>query len=378
MKLTYPHMGNAWIVIQALFNSLDIDIVTPPYNSKRTLNIGTKLAPESVCLPFKLNLGNYVEAAEQGADTIVITGGIGPCRFGYYGELQGQILQDAGYDYDVVILEPPDGSLLGLASRIKYLAGKKNSWPKIISAIRFAYYKSVACDRIEDLIHGFRPKVKEPGQADQLYDHGRQKLANAMSYKEIDETVRWVQTKIREYQAGLDTTIKPLKVGIIGEIYTVLDPFSSVEVEQQLGNLGVHVDRSIYLSGWVGQHVFQGLAQGYRSIKPYHRSAKKYLSHFVGGHGQESVGAAVKYAQEGFDGVIQILPLTCMPEIVAASILPRVQEDYKIPIMTLTMDEHTGRAGVQTRLEAFVDLLERSRQSKEQLTREDVLGFAGS
>ena len=50
-----------------------------------------------------------------------------------------------------------------------------------------------------------------------------------------------------------------------------------------------------------------------------------------------------------------------MPEIVASSILPRVQNDYHIPIMTLIMDELTGYAGVQTRLEAFVDLLERSR-----------------
>lgn len=121
------------------------------------------------------------------------------------------------------------------------------------------------------------------------------------------------------------------------------------------------MDRSIYLSGWVGQHVFQGLAQGYRSLKPYHHQAKPYLNHFVGGHGEETVGAAVHYAKQGYDGVIQLLPLGCMPEIVASSILPRIQEDYNIPIMTLTFDEHTGQAGVQTRLEAFMDLLERSK-----------------
>jgi len=49
-----------------------------------------------------------------------------------------------------------------------------------------------------------------------------------------------------------------------------------------------------------------------------------------------------------------------MPEIVAASVLPKVQEAYKVPIMTLIVDEHTGQAGMQTRLEAFVDLLERA------------------
>lgn len=41
--------------------------------------------------------------------------------------------------------------------------------------------------------------------------------------------------------------------------------------------------------------------------------------------------------------------------------------------MTLTVDEHTGRAGVQTRLEAFVDLLERSRIQK--LKREELISL---
>ncbi|WP_434511916.1 CoA protein activase [Desulfitobacterium sp. AusDCA] len=363
MKITFPHMGNSWIVIQALFDSLGVEYVIPPKNSKETLNIGTKLAPESACLPLKLNLGNYIEAAEQGADTVVITGGIGPCRFGYYGESERQILQDAGFSYDVVILEPPDGSLMGLAERIRYLAGRENSWYKIGRALRFAYRKSVAIDQIEDLIHGFRPYAVNSQEADQLFEEAKRRLVLAMTDEGIKGAVRWLKSRIREKEEENPEQFSesPLKIGIIGEIYTILEPFSSVEVEKQLGNLGAQVDRSIYLSGWVGQHVFQGLAQGYRSLKPYYRLAKPYLNHFVGGHGEETVGAAVHYAKQGYDGIIQILPLGCMPEIVASSILPRIQEDYNVPIMTLTFDEHTGQAGVQTRLEAFMDLLERSK-----------------
>ncbi len=369
MKVTFPHMGNLWIIIKSLFESLDIDVVVPPANSKSTLNLGTKLSPESSCLPLKLNLGNFIEAAEAGADTIAITGGVGPCRFGYYGELERQILHDAGYPYEVIILEPPDGSLLGLAKRIRYLAGRKNSWAKILGEIRFAYYKSVALDRTEDLIHAARPRLSNPVETERMYKEAKTRLSQATSYSGVRESVHWLQGSIRERQSNDPEKGKgagePLRIGIVGEIYTVLDPFSSVDVEQQLGQLGVHVDRSIYLSGWVGENIFHGLVQGYRSMLPYHKLAKPYLSHFVGGHGQESVGAAIQYAQEGFDGVIHLFPLTCMPEIVAKSILPKVQKDYQIPIMTLMVDEHTGRAGVQTRLEAFVDLLERKRLKKE-------------
>ena len=373
MKVTFPHMGNAWIVIQALFETLNIEVAVPPPSSKGTLNLGTKLAPESACLPLKINLGNYVEAAAKGADTIVITGGMGPCRFGYYGELERQILNDAGYPYEVVILEPPDGSLWGLGERIRYLAGKHNSWAKIIKAIRFAYRKSVALDRVEDLIHAARPRLPDPLTAEKLYSKAKQRLIEASEDKGLVEAVRWLQNSIKERQLARAEE-QPLRVGIVGEIYTILDPFTSLDVEQQLGTLGVEVDRSIYLSGWVGQHIFQGLTEGYRSLKDYPSLAKPYLPHFVGGHGRETIGAAVKFARTGMDGIIQLLPLGCMPEIVAASILPRVQADYGVPIMTLTVDEHTGRAGIQTRLEAFVDLLERRRRGS--LSRKDVLTVA--
>jgi hypothetical protein len=60
-------------------------------------------------------------------------------------------------------------------------------------------------------------------------------------------------------------------------------------------------------------------------------SSRPYLNYFVGGHGRETVGCAVKFARQNFDGVIQIGPLTCMPEIVAQSVLGQVGEKEGIP-----------------------------------------------
>lgn len=378
MKVTFPHMGNAWIVIQALLENLAVDYVVPPPNSKETLNIGTRLAPESFCLPLKLNLGNFVQAAAQGADTALITGGIGPCRFGYYGEMEREILQEAGYPFDVITLEPPDGSLLGLAERIRKLAGAKNTWNRILKAMLFAYRKSVVLDQIEDRFHGFRPLVRDAKLADHLYEEAKGRLVQAMTDQGMKDVLKWLKEEMEQKlgnSAGYEGE-ELLKIAVVGEIYTLLEPFISMDVEKELGNLGAAVDRSIYLSGWVGQHVFRGLAQGYRPLKSYYSLAKPYLGHFVGGHAQETIGAAIKFAQEGCDGVVQLLPLGCMPEIVASSILPKVQEDYGIPIMTLTVDEHTGKAGVQTRIEAFVDLLERS-CLKRRVNNEGVLDLAG-
>ena len=39
---------------------------------------------------------------------------------------------------------------------------------------------------------------------------------------------------------------KPIKIGIVGEIYTVLEPFANLNIEKQLGDLGVEASR-IYI-----------------------------------------------------------------------------------------------------------------------------------
>src|SRR5690554_4299806 len=108
MVITFPHMGKAYIPVKVLFEDLNVKAIVPPSISKETLEIGTKLSPEMACLPLKINIGNYIESIKQGADTIVLTGSCGPCRFGYYGVVQKEILKDQGYDVDVVILDAPE------------------------------------------------------------------------------------------------------------------------------------------------------------------------------------------------------------------------------------------------------------------------------
>ena len=61
------------------------------------------------------------------------------------------------------------------------------------------------------------------------------------------------------------------------------------------------------------------------------------------------------------DGIIQIFPAGCMPEIVGHAILNRVSEKEGIPVMTLIYDELSGEAGYLTRMEAFTDMLARKR-----------------
>jgi predicted nucleotide-binding protein (sugar kinase/HSP70/actin superfamily) len=71
---------------------------------------------------LKINIGNYIESIEKGADTVLLSGSCGPCRFGYYGVVQKEILNDLGYDIDIIIFDPPDTNYRDFIQRIKKVA----------------------------------------------------------------------------------------------------------------------------------------------------------------------------------------------------------------------------------------------------------------
>ena len=106
MKITAPHMGHMHLMLDDLFDRLGVEYIKPPPTTTKALQIGAKVSPEFACLPLKINLGNFIEALDAGADTLIMAGGHGPCRFGYYGIVEERILRDMGYEFDFIMLEP--------------------------------------------------------------------------------------------------------------------------------------------------------------------------------------------------------------------------------------------------------------------------------
>ncbi|MBC7326464.1 MAG: CoA protein activase, partial [Moorella sp. (in: Bacteria)] len=58
MKVTFPHMGHLWLVLKTALEGIGLEVVIPPPCTRRTLELGIRHAPESACLPLKVNLGN--------------------------------------------------------------------------------------------------------------------------------------------------------------------------------------------------------------------------------------------------------------------------------------------------------------------------------
>lgn len=360
MKITFPHMGNVCIAAKALFSDLGIEFVMPPLNSKTSLEIGAQYSPEEMCLPFKIMIGNYIQSIEKGADTVIITGSCGPCRFGEYCELQVNLLRKLGYDLEFIVLDQPgEIGIKELMNRVGIISKQSAiSNAKKIKALNNALKVINLIDEIEARAHLLAGYEKIKGQCKMLLNKCKKEALSCSTGKQILDTLRFYKKILESIE--IDKCKDPIKIAIIGEIYTIIEPFSNLYIEDKLMDYGVSTKRRLSPSWWVKDAALSPLGLNSMDIR---KSAKEYLSLGIGGHGIECIGEAVLAEKEGFHGAIQIFPMGCMPEIVSKAILPKISKDKDFPIMTLVVDEMTGEAGYCTRIEAFMDLLERRRKN---------------
>lgn len=359
MKVTFPHMGNLEIIAKTFLTEMGVDCIIPPPITRRTLNLGVEYSPEFACLPLKINVGNFIEAAEEGADLVIMGGGVGPCRFGYYAEVEREILQDMGIPLKMVVIDPPLLHPIELIKKIRRIVGPK-PYQQIVRAFQLAWAKAGALDSIEKLTYKIRPRAVKREQVTPIYRKAQKALEEAVTFTEIHSVTSHFIGLLEALPQRPDW--HPPKIGVVGEIYVLLEPRVNLFVEEKLGLLGAEVERSIFLTDCIKEEIFAFFHRGERN--KIAKAARGYLDHFVGGHGLTTIGKAVLFARDRFDGLVQVYPFTCMPEIVAQSILPRIGRDFDIPVLTLVIDEHSAEAGVITRLEAFVDLILRKKSYK--------------
>ena len=325
--------------------------MVPPVNSQRTLSLGVRHSPEMVCLPFKLTLGNMIEALELGADTILTIGQYGPCRFGYYNRVQDVILRELGYDFEMLRQSQ------GLKHIMRHITGKA-SMIDLFTSFRFGLAKVKVLEDLEQLVHKVRAIERDKGDATQIYRNAVKAIDDARDYKSIKRIKREYSRELM----GVPTVSSPdpLKIGFIGEFFVVVDPFANMDVEVELGKLGAEVHRPQTLLEWINLNPLSiafGLDEKHRS----HKAALPYLTHHIGGDGWQSVGAKVLHADE-WDGLVHIEPFGCLPEIMARNIMPTTEEE--IPVRNLIFDEHTGKAGIINRLEGFLDMIYRKKRKR--------------
>ncbi|MBU4128548.1 hypothetical protein KJ582_00340, partial [bacterium] len=140
-----------------------------------------------------------------------------------------------------------------------------------------------------------------------------------------------------------------LNIALIGNPYTVYDSFSSLDIIQRLRKLGAR----IYTSEMIPDEIIE---EKVRTL-----SKKIYWS-----FGKETVGSAFHFLDSPeIDGLIYIISFECGPDSLLKEIVDdKARKNKRVAYMSLVIDEHTGETGMDTRLDAFIEMIKRRRAKK--------------
>lgn len=354
-------MGNAYIAVKVLLDGLGLDYYMPPVGDRKTFQRGIDNAPEFMCLPFKTILANFIDGLEHGADTILFGGGCGQCRLSYYGDLHQEILHSMGYQFNYIHLTLNHLTYKEIMTKFApFLEGKSKA--VVVRAVTDAAWTVFAVDNVYAKAGYTRCRELHKGDTDAVMQHFESRVQTERGFQNIRDAILEAKNKLKEIE--LNPEANPLKIGIIGEIFIASEPFTNLEIEKKLGNMGVEVTNTMSVSMWIKHHFINAILPVHGKDKAI-EAAQPYM-HIddVGGHGVNTVGNAELFSRAGFDGIVHIYPFTCMPEIIAQTAFAEIEKRHGVPIMTLIIDEMTGEAGYVTRLEAFVDMLEMRREAQ--------------
>ncbi|MDR7857216.1 acyl-CoA dehydratase activase-related protein [Tissierella sp.] len=145
----------------------------------------------------------------------------------------------------------------------------------------------------------------------------------------------------KDYSTGIKDKDYKLNIGLVGHPYNIYDTFTNMNIVNKLNKLGVGVMTEEYVDE---DSIDSEVANLYK--KPFWTFARN--SYGFTAHATE---------KKLIDGVIYISSFACGIDSVVVELIKDKINDF--PFMILKLDEHTGEAGLDTRVEAFVDMLER-------------------
>ncbi|RKY42605.1 MAG: hypothetical protein DRP85_02410 [Candidatus Makaraimicrobium thalassicum] len=305
--VSFPRYGEYTGLLAETLEKIGANVLTPPPVTKRTIELGTKYSPADVCYPFKVSLGTMIEAIEQGADTIVMVNSAGWCILRCFPVVQERIIKDLGYAFRMIELN--------IRNPFKLCSGFKQITPgastlRIVRALAELFRKAKALDNAERAVN-----------------------------KDAD-----------------------IRIGIAGEVHVCNENAINMDIVRKLQDMGAYVDRWLCLSNnfiLLGKEFFR-----VKDLRSQRKAAWKYFPERTGGHANENLVRILKYAEEGYDGVVMLKPYACNPETIIEPAVEKISRDYNIPVLSLTIDESTLETHFQTRIESFVDML-RMRKGKD-------------
>lgn len=289
-------------------------MITSPPTHKTMANAGMLAAVSEACFPVKILYGHILELAQQEVDWIFMPrlvsierrSYICPKFMGIPDMLRAQISELPPLIDLCIDVSRDERDLLRELDNWSKKVGLKPSW------VRKAWIDSTRATQALETI--------------------------CRQGHTLEEGIR-----IWEGKPVVKSAPGDLAIGILGHCYTLNDRLISLGLFERLQELGASA---------VTNEMLDSLE--------VEKAAARLPKRVFWTVGRKMVGTALLLDEDkSTDGLIYLTCFGCGPDSMMAKIIERRMNK---PFMLLTVDEHSGEAGVVTRLEAFCDMLRRQRR----------------
>ncbi len=384
-------------LLAASFRAFEVPAqVMPTYSG---LSLGKELTSGKECFPCQVTLGDilyFLELEKKRLGTAFSPDNYvyfmpeadGPCRFGMYNKLHRLIL-DKFPEYQ-------DVNITYLSSTDSYSSSGLMPEEKSKMFRKLAYVASIMSDVLDRVLWRVRPYEQQTGQTEIFMEEALGNMVQRIEEKGPDLDFKSLYDLLGDIVStakGFIDTEQPRrpKIGIVGEIYLRTHPQSNQYIIKELERFGGEVvDAS--LGEWINYVTYNNLrefriqwqkAWQNRDISGLWQTSRNWLKlkieteyqlwrqrqlyskatqHLdiqedhqiadleskldqdrlfnfdIGTEAAISIGGAMEYLEEDYDGVVNVFPFTCMPSTITSAILKPILLEKRMPYMDATYD----------------------------------------
>jgi predicted CoA-substrate-specific enzyme activase len=380
----FPYMHDGAYLIAAAARSCGIASEVLPKQTEVDLAIGRKYTSSKECFPMICTTGSFLrKLMEPGSDPSKISFFMpdhnGPCRFGQYNQFQRILFDRLGFQEAELITPSNDTSYEDVAGE----HGQKfriNAWKGFVVA-----------DYLHKIHRETRPYEINRGDSDKLYQDSLSRLERCIENGSggLHKTLVGIASDFMAIQ--VDKSQRKPVVSLVGEIFMRDNAPCNGNISNRLEDLGVEVlvapfsewiSYSTYRftrdSRWkndkkgilkskiqgIGQDVIaSSLLRGIEKFTDHEKDVSlhemlnlcnKYVNEFYDGDPPVAIGTSIALTNRGVSGIAAILPFTCMPGTLVASVSDSFRKDHNnIPFINVAYDGQDS-VSLDTRLQAFV------------------------
>ncbi|MDN5278585.1 MAG: hypothetical protein PWR01_2550 [Clostridiales bacterium] len=394
--LYLPYMAEGARCLAAAFRAVGCRAEVMPTYSKAGLEFGKKHTSGKECFPCIVTTGDMFDVIDKhianGAKVndelaFFMPETEGPCRFGQYTRLH-RILLDKYKYVDVPILSP--------SSEDSYRFSGYFSDDQAMQFRQLAWQSVVYSDLIEKALWRIRPYEKIKGTTDRVFEDAMKAGIDAIEAGGGLKLIKAAKHAAKAFNRIERKNEKRPLIGIVGEIFVRTHKESNQQLIKVLEDLGCETYTSS-VSEWIEYTTHTGIEDSQNALRmrknlnnygelakfwltsKYQRMVAKFISYpfkdllsdrfdhstehilhevdgifsnHINGEAILSIGGALAFAKEGYNGVVNAMPFTCMPSTIASSIL-KVQMRNQSPYVDMIYDG-TILPNRETNLATFV------------------------